>query len=336
MPIKHSKAEQVSWKTIVANYHFSEFTKSMWQFINSFIPFVFTWILMYLSLDVSYWLTLTLALPASGFIMRIFIIQHDCGHGSFFESRKANDALGMFCSIFTLTPYHYWRKSHALHHANVGKTERRGAGDFYTLTVSEYLQRNKLGRLKYRLYRNPFILFLILPSVLFLFLYRFPFFSKTGILKSLHSTVYITNLVIAALAGTIIFLIGLKSFLLVQAPIIAISLSAGTWFFYVQHQFEDTYWDNDDQWDYTEAALRGSSYYKLPKILQWFTGNIGFHHIHHLSPRVPNYNLEKCHKENPLFEKTTILTLRSSLRSIFLTLWDEDSKKLISFRQLKN
>jgi len=335
MSIKDTKAEQVSWKSIVANYHFSKFTKSMWQFINSFVPFVLIWILMYFSIDISYWITLALSIFASGFMMRIFIIQHDCGHGSFFGSRKANDRLGLFCSIFTFTPYHYWRKSHAIHHANVGKTERRGAGDFYTLTVNEYLQRDKPGRLRYRLYRNPIMLFLVLPSVLFLFLYRFPFFSKSGFLKSLHTTVYITNLVIAAIFGTIIFFIGLKSFLLIQAPIVAITLTVGTWFFYVQHQFEDTYWDNDEGWDYTEASLKGSSYYKLPKVLQWFTGNIGFHHVHHLSPRIPNYNLEKCHNENRLFEKTSVLTIRSSLKSIFLTLWDEDRKKLISFRQLK-
>jgi omega-6 fatty acid desaturase (delta-12 desaturase) len=202
--VKYSKVSGHAWKDMVANYHSSEFTKSMWQFINSFIPFVLMWVLAYLSLDVSYWLSLAFVLPASGFIMRIFIIQHDCGHGSFLQTRKANDLMGMFCSIFTLTPYHYWRKSHAIHHANAGKTENQGAGDFYTLTVREYLQRNKIGRLKYRLYRNPLMLFLILPPVLFYYctVYRF---SKTAGLKSLNNTVYITNAVIGIIAAAIIF-----------------------------------------------------------------------------------------------------------------------------------
>ncbi len=266
--------------------------------------------------------------------MRIFIIQHDCGHGSFFNSRKANDYLGMFCSVLTFTPYHYWRKSHAIHHAVVGKLDERGIGDVYTLTVEEYLARNKWGRFRYRLYRNPLILFMVIPPVLFLFLYRFPI-SKLAVMKSLHTTVYITNVVIALIAGVIIFFIGIKALLLIQVPIIIFSLCVGTWFFYVQHQFEETYWNDGEDWDYTEAALKGSSYYKLPKVLQWFTGNIGFHHIHHLSPRIPNYKLEKCHKENPLFQTSTTLTLRTSLKSMILNLWDEKSKRLISFGDLK-
>jgi len=331
---KNKKVTPTEWKQIVAKYQNSEYIKSLWQFTNSFIPFCLTWVLMYYSLDVSYFLTILLSLFASGFIMRIFIIQHDCGHGSFFNSRKANDYLGMVCSVLTFTPYHYWRKSHAIHHAAVGKLEERGIGDVYTMTVDEYLARNKWGRLKYRLYRNPFILFMVIPPVLFLFLYRFPI-SKLAVMKSLHTTVYITNLVIALIAGSIIYFIGFKAFLMIQVPIIIFSLCVGTWFFYVQHQFEDTYWNDDKDWDYTEAALKGSSYYKLPKVLQWFTGNIGFHHIHHLSPRIPNYKLEKCHKENPLFQTSTTLTLRTSMKSMILNLWDERSKRLISFGDLK-
>lgn len=334
MSPKETKVTTSQWKALVAKYQTSEYSKSMWQFINSFIPFCLTWVLMYYSLDISYFLTILLSLFASGFIMRIFIIQHDCGHGSFFSSRKANDYLGMFCSVLTFTPYHYWRKSHAIHHAAVGKLDERGIGDVYTLTVDEYLARNKWGRLRYRLYRNPLILFMVIPPVLFLFLYRFPI-SKLAAMKSLHTTVYLTNLAIAFIAGTIIFFIGIKAFLLIQVPIIIFSLCVGTWFFYVQHQFEDTYWNDEEDWDYTEAALKGSSYYKLPRVLQWFTGNIGFHHIHHLSPRIPNYKLEKCHRENPLFQNGSVLTLRSSMRSLFLNLWDKNRKKLISFGDLK-
>ena len=322
------------WKSITDKYRNADNFKSIWQLINSFIPFTALWILMYYSLDYSYLITLLLSVFASGFAMRIFIIQHDCGHGSFFPSGKANDMLGIFCSVFTLTPYHYWRKSHAIHHASVGKLEERGVGDVYTLTVDEYLARNKWGRIRYRLYRNPLILFMVIPPVLFLFLYRFPV-SKIGALKTLHSTVYITNIAITLLAGTVIFFIGFKAFLLIQLPILILSLSAGTWFFYVQHQFEDTYWDNGDKWDYTEAALNGSSYYKLPKILQWFTGNIGFHNIHHLSPRIPNYKLEKCYRENPIFHTGTVLTIRSSMKSLFLNLWDSKRRKLVSFGDLK-
>ena len=334
MSINNIKVTPPEWKHIVAKYQNSEYIKSLWQFINSFIPFCLTWVLMYYSLDISYFLTLLLSLFASGFIMRIFIIQHDCGHGSFFKSRKANDYLGMVCSVLTFTPYHYWRKSHAIHHAAVGKLDERGIGDVYTLTVDEYLARNKWGRLRYRLYRNPLILFMVIPPVLFLFLYRFPI-SKLAVMKSLHTTVYLTNLAIALIAGMIIYFIGIKAFLMVQVPIIIFSLCVGTWFFYVQHQFEDTYWKDEEDWDYTEAALIGSSYYKLPRVLQWFTGNIGFHHIHHLSPRIPNYKLEKCHKENPLFQASTTLTLRTSLKSMILNLWDEKSKRLISFGDLK-
>lgn len=330
---KFTPAPEV-WKSVTDKYRSAIRKKSIWQIVNSFIPFTAIWVLMYYSLDYSYLLTLLLSVFAAGFIMRVFIIQHDCGHGSFFKSKKANDYLGLVCSVFTFTPYHYWRKSHAIHHASVGKLEERGIGDVYTLTVEEYLGRSKWGRFKYRIYRNPLILFMIIPPVLFLFLYRFPI-SKIGAMKSLHTTVYITNIVIGVIAGAIIFFIGIKAFLLIQLPIIFLTLSAGTWFFYVQHQFEETYWKDEKEWDYTEAALQGSSYYKLPRLLQWFTGNIGFHHIHHLSPRIPNYMLEKCHEENTIFQKGAVLTMRSSLKSLYLNLWDPRRKKLISFGDLK-
>lgn len=289
---------------------------------------------MYLSLDINYLLTLLLAFPATGFMVRMFIIQHDCGHGSFFKSRKANDYVGMFCSIFTLTPYHYWRTSHSIHHAHAGKLEGRGIGDIQTKTVSEYLQLSKWGRFKYRLYRNPLILFIFVPTILFLILYRFPNYKHKELLK-FKKSVYITSLIIASLSGILIWFIGIKDFLLIQLPITFITSSTGAWLFFVQHQFEDTYWAKKGNWDYAKAAMEGSSYYKLPKVLQWFTGNIGFHHIHHLSPKIPNYLLEKCQQENPIFQKARTLTLKTSLKSIFLTLWDENQKKLISFRKLK-
>jgi omega-6 fatty acid desaturase (delta-12 desaturase) len=324
----------LEWKKLVTKYYSPHTWKSTWQFLNSFVLFITTWVLMFLSIELSYFITLLLAFPAAGFLARIFIIQHDCGHGSFFNSRKVNDWAGMFCSIFTLTPYHYWRKGHAIHHASAGKLENRGIGDVYTLTVNEYLGRSKWGRFKYRLYRNPLFLFIIIPTILFLIVYRFPNFKQKE-LKPVFASTYYTTLVIALFMGVVIWLVGLKAFLLIQLPITIVTSTAGAWLFFIQHQFEDTYYAKRDEWDYTKAALSGSSYYKLPKILQWFTGNIGFHHIHHLSPRIPNYKLEKCHKENPVLQTNSVLTLRTSLKSIFLSLWDERKKKLVSFRYLK-
>lgn len=299
------------------------------------MPFVLIWILMLYSLDYGWWITFLLAFPAAGFSIRLFIIQHDCGHGSFFKSQRANDLCGLFCSIFTFTPYHYWRKKHAIHHKNAGNLHHRGVGDIYTMTVSEYYRQSRWGKLKYRLYRNPLILFIVFPTVLFIILYRFPS-PRDRNLKSYAFSVYTTSLVIGLLIGTLIWLTGVESFLLVQLPISVITSSTGAWLFFVQHQFEDTYWAEEDNWDFTKAALHGSSYYKLPKVLQWFTGNIGFHHIHHLSPRIPNYLLERCQKENPELQNTaSVLTIRKSFKSMLLSLWDENQKKLVSFRQSK-
>lgn len=333
MSTENSSQKNV-WKSLVAKYQKSNVLKSIWQITNSFLPFIVFLYLMYLSIGFSYGLTLLLALPTAGFVNRLFIIQHDCGHRSFFNSRMANDVTGFFLSLFTLTPYHYWKKKHSIHHAYVGNLEHRGVGDIYTMTVDEYSRLSAWGKLKYRIYRNPFILFVILPFFLFTIVHRFPSYRSKD-LKPYHKSVYITDLLIGLLAAAIIWMIGLQAFLLIQIPVYFITSTTGMWIFYVQHQFEDTYWNSSDEWDYTQAALKGSSYYKLPRILQWFTGNIGFHHIHHLSPRIPNYRLEKCHEENPVFQKAKILTLRSSLRSILLDLWDEKRKKLISFYRFK-
>lgn len=333
LAVKPSATNQPTWKNLVEKYQTAHTWRSIWQVCNSFIPFFICWSLMVLSLDVSYWLTLLLSVPTAGFLMRLFIIQHDCGHGSFFRSRKANDNVGLACSLFTMTPYYYWQRSHAIHHANASNLEHRGIGDIYTMTVQEYLALSKWDRFKYRLYRNPFILFVLVPTFLFVVLYRFSSSDKPA-MQRVRSSVYWTNLALALLVGGLMWLIGVKAFLLIHTPVMIIASTLGTWLFYVQHQFEDTYWAGGETWDYTLAALQGSSYYKMPKILQWFTGNIGFHHIHHLSPRIPNYLLEQCHDENPLFQETIVLTLRSSLKSMSLTLWDEEQKKLIGFRQL--
>lgn len=318
-----------------SKYHSGDNKKSYWQIVNTFIPFFLLWYLMYLSLDVSYWITLLLAILESGLLVRIFIIQHDCGHGSFFPSKKRNNIMGVICSLFTWTPYYYWRKGHGIHHAYAGNLEHRGIGDVYTMTVNEYLNRTAWGKLKYKLYRNPLFLFVLIPSVVFLLWYRFPTSSDKA-MKKAESSVYWTDLALVILIGTMIYLVGFSSFLMIQLPLVIISTSLGQWLFYVQHQYEDTYWEKKDDWDFSAAALHGSSFYKLPRILQWFTGNIGFHHIHHLNPGVPNYQLETCHQENPVLQQVTVLTIKDSLRTINLRLWDEDKKKLISFRELKS
>lgn len=323
-----------NWKKLVAPYQTGRPGKSIWQIVNSLIPYLALWFFMYLSLDVSYWLTLVLAIPAAGFMIRTFIIQHDCGHGSFFRSKKANNQVGRICSLFTWTPYAYWQKGHAIHHASAGNLKNRGIGDIYTMTVKEYLGASKWGRFKYRLYRNPFFLFMFVPTILFVVLNRFPS-SRDKALVNVEKSVWLTDLALAAQVAILVWLVGWQNYMLIQIPVIIIAATAGTWLFFVQHQFENTYWAENDNWDYTRVALQGSSYYKLPKVLQWFTGNIGFHHIHHLSPRIPNYMLEKCHKENPTFQKSVVLNIRTSLKSIFLKLWDEQQEKLISFRYLK-
>lgn len=330
--LNEEKTNLTAWKTMVKSYQTSEAIKSIWQVVNSFGLLLILWVLMYLSLGVSYWLTLALSLPTAGMLVRIFIIQHDCGHSSFFASRKANDRLGMICGIFTLTPYYQWRKSHAIHHATSGNLARRDIHDVYTMTVKEYQSASTVEKLRYRFYRNPITLFLVIPMALFVVLFRFP--SPISKRKERIGVMW-NDLVLLVIVAAISYFIGFRTFLLLYLPVIFIATGVGSWLFYVQHQFEETYWVDGDEWDYAKAALEGCSYYRLPKVLQWFTGNIGFHHIHHLSPRIPNYKLQACYQNNPELQDVTTLTLSSSLKTISLTLWDEDEKRLISFKQLR-
>ena len=320
------------WRELVAPYEKAETLRSLWQIANSVLPYFLLLYVMTLSLKVSYWLALVLAPLAAGFLMRTFIIFHDCGHRSFFASQKANDVAGIITGVITLTPYYYWTRSHAIHHATAGDLSRRGTGDVMVLTVNEYLALSPLKKLGYRLYRNPIIMFLIGPAFVFLIAHRF---AKQGIGKRELNSVLWTNLAIAGMLALMIWLMGLRTFLLVQLPVWLIGFSLGVWLFYVQHQFEGTYWESHERWNFMQAALYGASFYKLPKILQWFSGNIGFHHIHHLSPRIPNYKLEKCYQENELFRSVKPLTLLSSLRTISLRLWDEEQRKLVGFTHLK-
>lgn len=320
------------WIDIVKKYQTPDNWKSTWQVLNSLIPFIVIWVLMYFSLQVSYWLTLALAVVNSGFVVRLFIIQHDCGHNSFYRSRKTNDALGSFLGVLTLTPYFNWRKHHAVHHATSGDLDFRGIGDVETVTVSEYQAMSRWQKVRYRVFRNPFFLFILSPPVLFIILHRLPLGTKKSEKRERRS-VFWTNMALAGIVIGMGSLIGFREFFMIQLPISIITSMGGVYMFYVQHQFEDTYWRRHPEWDYKTAALEGCTYFKLPKVLQWFTGNIGFHHVHHLSPLIPNYMLEKAHKENAIFQNVETLTLATSIRTVFLDLWDESLDRLISFRE---
>jgi omega-6 fatty acid desaturase (delta-12 desaturase) len=323
--------ETPHWRELVRKYQSPDNWRSIWQIVNSIVPYLATLYLMYRSVSISYWLTLALAFPAAGLMTRIFIIFHDCGHGSFFKNPKYNHFVGTICGILTHTPYFQWTREHAIHHATSGDLGRRGAGDVNTLTVREYQELSPFNRLRYRLYRNPIVLFLIGPHYIFLFWYRFTG-KHSG--KRERNNVWLTNAGMAALYGSIAWAVGVQALLLVMAPVVIIAGAVGVWLFYVQHQYEDTYWRRGKEWDYATAALQGSSYFKLPRILQWFSGNIGFHHIHHLAPKIPNYKLERCHTETPVFQQSPTLTLWASLKSASLKLWDEEQEKMVGFPRL--
>ncbi|MEE8116935.1 MAG: fatty acid desaturase, partial [Gemmatimonadales bacterium] len=305
--------------------------RSVWQITNSFIPFIALWYLMYRSLALSYWVTLLLAIPTAGFLIRIFIIQHDCGHRSFFDSRKANDLVGRFCSVITLTPYAYWRRFHASHHASSGKLDHRGEFDIPTLTVREYRAHSRWGRMKYRLARHPLVLFGIGSTIHFVVRQRFPALAPRSWRRERRS-IALTNLAIGAAIAVLTWLVGLWALVQVQAPVSIVASAIGLWLFYVQHQFEDTWWDRDEPWTFAAAGMEGSSYYKLPAVLQWFTGNIGIHHIHHLSVKIPNYKLPRCLAENRPLRRPRPLTLLASFRCASLTLWEEDRRTHVRFR----
>ena len=322
----------VKWREIVARYQTPGVKPAVWQLLSTLVPLVASFVLMYWSLSVSYWLTLLLAIPAAGLTIRTFIIMHDCGHGSFLPSKTWNNIIGWITGILTTTPYAHWRREHAIHHATSGHLEQRGTGDISTMTVREYLNASPLRKFWYRIYRNPVILLGFGPAFLFI-KHRWPTRGIAG--RKEVWNVHLTNLALAALITTLSLLIGFREFMLIWLPIFLLSGSAGVWLFYVQHQFEDAYWRGGEDWDYATAAVYGSSYFRLPKVLQWFTGNIGFHHVHHLSPKIPNYRLEKCHRENPTFQKVVTLTLRESVRTLGLRLWDEESGRMVSFGHLR-
>lgn len=328
-----SAKNKQNWQNIVAKYQNPQRTKSIGQLLNTLIPYALLWVVMVKCLSISYWLVLPLIPIAAGLLVRVFIIFHDCGHASFFKSQKANNFWGFITGVLVFTPYQSWRHEHAIHHSHAGDLDHRGVGEVWTMTVKEYLKASRWTRIRYRFARNPVCLFMIAPAFLFVILHRLPFGKRSGAVG--RKSVHLTNLGIFIIALAMSFLVGFKTYLLIQLPVVMLAASAGVWLFYVQHQFEGVYWQRHKKWDYVQEALKGSSFLKLPKVLQWFTGNIGFHHIHHLSPRIPNYFLEKCYKENFMFQQIKPITLLTSLKSLTFRLWDEQHHRLVGFGYLR-
>src|SRR5918996_775906 len=330
-PLKMSRP---AWYQTIAKYGHSNLRKSLWQLFDTFIPYCVVWALMLYTVQrgYPYWITLALVVVAAGFMVRIFILFHDCCHGSFFSSRRANIILGYVSGIVTFTPFEDWRYAHNLHHATAGNLDRRGVGAIRTMTKEEYLAAPARKRLAYRIYRNPFVLFGPGAALLFLFFQRF---SRKGAGKKERNSVVFTNLALLVVIAVASATIGFQTYLLIQVPIIWIGGALGLWLFYVQHQFENVYWARHDVWDPLRVALEGSSYLKLPKILQWFSGNIGLHHIHHVRPNIPNYNLQQCYDDVPAFQAVKPITIRTSFSLLRLGLYDEKQKRMINFQSLK-
>ncbi|MCK5425194.1 MAG: fatty acid desaturase [Emcibacter sp.] len=309
-------------------------SRSLFQLISTLLLLSLSMFVIIATYENQFWITALLIAPTAGLVVRLFIFQHDCGHQSFFKTRKWNDRIGRALSIFTLTPYGYWRESHNTHHATSGNLSKRGIGDIDTLTVKEYLSRTWLKRLSYRIYRHPILLLLIGAPVMVFILQRFPV-GQPAPFRKIWKSIMGLNVAIAVVFSTIIYFIGLDFFLMVYVPIVCISAWVGGWMFFIQHQFENTFWEHAKGWNFNKAAVLGSTYFVLPKILQWFSGNIGFHHLHHICGVIPNYRLQECHETAPHIPEIREIRLWQSLKCLRLTLWDEDLHKLVGFSQLK-
>ncbi|MFD2830045.1 fatty acid desaturase [Corticicoccus populi] len=327
-----TKEKQAALRKAVVPYAKSQTKTSIIQLLNTILPFFILWVLAWQTLSISFWLSLPFSILASGFMIRSFIIFHDCAHGSFFKNKKLNDFIGTFTGVITHFAYEKWKKDHSIHHATSGNLDKRGIGDIWVMTVKEYEAAGKWKRLQYRLYRNPIVMFGLGPFQLFLGVNRF---NRRKPKKKERLNTYLINVILVAVYLFIGFTLGWHVILLVQLPIIYIAGIAGIWLFYVQHQFEDSYFENESEWDFVKAAVDGSSYYKLPKWLEWVTGSIGYHHVHHLAPRVPNYHLEKAHENTPPLHKATTITLKTSLESLKFRLYDEEQKTFISFKEMR-
>lgn len=325
------KAEVAHWKKIVAPYEKADNKKAVWQVASTLFAYLVTWFAMVFLQSVSWWLVLPFIVISGMLLTRIFVIFHDCCHGSLFTSARANRVVGYLLGVLVFTPYRHWRWEHSVHHASAGDLDRRGVGDVWTMTVEEYQAASFLTRLKYRMIRNPFLLFFVFPVLLFVIRERF---ATKGASFAARRALWLTNLGVAVMALAGFYLLGWQYVVLLVASM-GVAGSFGVWLFYVQHQYEDVYWERHHHWEYTAAALKGSSYYKLPVVLQWFSGNIGFHHVHHLSSKVPNYNLERCHHAHELFQQSKVLTLRSSLECLKFRLWDETNRRLVSYAKAR-
>ncbi len=328
------RARVAHFNSLLAPFQGANDRRAVIQLTLTAGAFFALWYVMLRSLEIHYLLTLLLTVPTAGFLIRLFMIQHDCGHGSFFNSRRASSVVGHWIGVFTLLPYDYWRRTHAHHHAHSGDLDLRGFGDVETLTVEEYLSLSDGGQRRYRIYRNPFVLFGLGALWHFVIKQRYP----SNVPKSWHRawrSIWLTNLSLAALVGVMVTLVGWDRVLLVHTPIIVMTTSVGVWLFYVQHQFEDTYWEQKPEWDYYDAALKGSSHLVLPAPIRWMTASIGLHHVHHLSPRIPNYRLHECLKATPEFQTATKVTFRESWLLTRLHLWDAASGRLIGFPELR-
>ncbi len=323
------------WMILLSKYRMPKHRRSFFELAVTALPFFALWAAAVAALEISPFLTLALCVPAAMFLIRLFTIQHDCGHGAFFRDKQLNDWVGRAIGVLTLTPYDVWKKSHSIHHASSGNLDKRGTGDIHTLTVKEYNALPMLKRFGYQLFRNPVVLFLIGPIIVFFFQQRIPMeFLKTGGWRAWMSAMG-TNVAAGGIITLIIWQLGFLAFLLVYVPIVAIAASIGVWLFYVQHQFEETQWAKSDEWDMQEAALHGSSFYVLPQPLQWMTANIGIHHIHHLNSRIPFYRLPQVLKDHPTLATINRLTLWESFKTINLHLWDEGQRRLVTFKEAR-
>ncbi len=321
-----------AWRNRLAAYAEPDARRAALQLANTLLLFLASMGALLYGLNHGYWFAGVLAVPAAFMVVRLFIIQHDCGHGSFFVSRRANETFGLVISVLTLMPYTFWRKAHAMHHATAGHLDRRGTGDIRTLTVAEYRAQSTWRKIVYRLYRHPVVLFGLGPAFLLLIYYRLPIRTLIRDRRS-RASILGTNAAAAVAITAISMLVGPMTFLIAWSAVLLLATSIGMWFFCVQHQFEDTYWERSPKWDFHDAALEGSSFYDLPRLLHWFTGSIGLHHIHHLASKIPNYRLRACFEQNPELQRAKRLTFWASVKSVRLALWDEEQQKLVSFRQ---
>lgn len=314
----------------VAPFAKAERRKSIMQMVNTLAPLLIAWVAGFYLLQFSPWLTVACSVVAAGFVVRTFIIFHDCTHGSFFKSKKANDYVGFVTGVLTSFPYEKWKREHTIHHATSSNLDKRGIGDIDMLTIDEYMEKSKLGRFGYRLYRNPLVMFGLGPIYMVLLLNRF---NRSDAKKKERINTHLTTVTMVAVLGSLVWLTSWQAVLLVYGVTLFIAGALGIWLFYIQHTYEDSYFEYNEEWDYVKAAVEGSSYYKLPKLLQWITGNIGFHHVHHLSPRVPNYHLEAVHESVTPLQKATTITLTTSLESVRYKLYDPEQKKFVTFKE---